>query len=876
MKKVLSVLLAACLCLSLAPVTALAADGDHTHCVCARAEADHAGESGSRHAADTVWTRWTQTDSLPTAEGHYYLLDNVTLTAPWEPQAMIALCLNGHTVTGADGQDVITVAPGGAVEITDCVGGGQITHAPGTAGRGVTIRTRVLNTTDGGSFALYGGSITGNSAEDGGGVYVEEADLLAETNPTSNPIFTLYGGSVAGNTARNDGGGVYAKGLVHLAGGSVTGNAAGRLGGGIYQYPHSLQTLSVSGAVNVTGNTVDSKTGNLCLDGQSIVNADRLNDDARIGVHTPKAPDGYQVVPSVTYSGGAGKVSCFFSDDSDAGVVKYLEHTSPARLVLWDDNKHFVGNGSEEYHTLHQAVAAAHDGDTLTILDGYLPSGEAEGALPVYQESSCRVVAMDQETSDASLVTIDKDLTLDCGGKLLDYVELKVESGKTLTLKGTSGGLLEAMGLTAGHVVVESGKHGGIELAADSDGGASGNGSLTVKGGSVESVALYSGTLELTGGELGALAVMPMGGEAVIGAYRNVVITGMEVEEGQPPLAIQIMDADQAAAKAIADALEAKVAAGGGMLMSGNAPARREVQEIKDGDTVMAYVVTYAGPLTIHTHAWADGWETDNAHHWHSCSAPGCGVTEDSGKDGYAEHTKTWVNTDPAQHWETCAECGWTGEKTAHAFGEWAITREATAILKGSKERVCSVCGFKETQEIPATGSGSGSGSGGSVGGYVEPIVISRFGKDKSELPFTDVKTSDDWYESVKYVYEKKWMEGTSATTFEPQGELTRAMFAAVLYRAAGSPETMGDLAFTDTETDTWYSKAILWAAQTGVLRGYGDGRFGPEDTVSVEMLNMVLARQKGEDPQWTGDSTLAHSATRAEIAQAMAKDTRK
>lgn len=126
----------------------------------------------------------------------------------------------------------------------------------------------------------------------------------------------------------------------------------------------------------------------------------------------------------------------------------------------------------------------------------------------------------------------------------------------------------------------------------------------------------------------------------------------------------------------------------------------------------------------------------------------------------------------------------------------------------------------------------------------------------------------------MKAVYEKGWMQGTSGTTFEPEGELTRAMLAVILYRAAGSPKVEGEPNFADTLADAWYSDAVVWAARTQVLRGYGNGSFRPEDPVSKEMMNMVTARQAGEDPAWTGDPALAAPATRAEAAAALEQST--
>ena len=143
-------------------------------------------------------------------------------------------------------------------------------------------------------------------------------------------------------------------------------------------------------------------------------------------------------------------------------------------------------------------------------------------------------------------------------------------------------------------------------------------------------------------------------------------------------------------------------------------------------------------------------------------------------------------------------------------------------------------------------------------------------GEETVTLPFVDVASTDPFFDAVRYVYENKLMVGTSETTFVPNGTLTRGMLAVILYRQAGSPEVEGAPQFEDTLADTWYSDAIVWAAQTQVLRGYGNGQFGPSDPVSKEMMNMVTARQAGEDPEWTGDLVLAVPATRAEIAQVL------
>lgn len=75
---------------------------------------------------------------------------------------------------------------------------------------------------------------------------------------------------------------------------------------------------------------------------------------------------------------------------------------------------------------------------------------------------------------------------------------------------------------------------------------------------------------------------------------------------------------------------------------------------------------------------------------------------------------------------------------------------------------------------------------------------------------------------------------------------MTRAMLATTLYRAAGSPAVTGTDAFPDTQDGAWYSDAVLWAAQTGIIRGYDDGQFGTGDPVSREQIAVILWRYDG------------------------------
>ena len=135
---------------------------------------------------------------------------------------------------------------------------------------------------------------------------------------------------------------------------------------------------------------------------------------------------------------------------------------------------------------------------------------------------------------------------------------------------------------------------------------------------------------------------------------------------------------------------------------------------------------------------------------------------------------------------------------------------------------------------------------------------------------FTDVPADAGYAQAVDWCVEHGLMNGVDDTHFDPDGSMTRAMLAAVLYRQAGEPAVTGSPEFSDAQPNVWYSDAVVWASGKGLLRGYGNGLFGVNDPVSREMLNAVIARQNGENPAWTGAEELAVDAKRSEAAVAL------
>ena len=112
--------------------------------------------------------------------------------------------------------------------------------------------------------------------------------------------------------------------------------------------------------------------------------------------------------------------------------------------------------------------------------------------------------------------------------------------------------------------------------------------------------------------------------------------------------------------------------------------------------------------------------------------------------------------------------------------------------------------------------------------------------------PFIDIPASEWFYESVLYVYGKGLMTGTSTDPmlFSPAAPLTRGMVVAVLHRMEGSPVygQSTNRPFDDVPMGQWYTDAVSWAAASGIVSGYGDGRFGPDDNITREQMAAILS----------------------------------
>ena len=117
---------------------------------------------------------------------------------------------------------------------------------------------------------------------------------------------------------------------------------------------------------------------------------------------------------------------------------------------------------------------------------------------------------------------------------------------------------------------------------------------------------------------------------------------------------------------------------------------------------------------------------------------------------------------------------------------------------------------------------------------------------ENRENPFSDVSKNDWFYESVGLMNTLGLMNGTSSNVFAPGDNLSRAMLVTILWRLEGSHSISGqgtEVVFTDVADGLWYTDAVIWASSNGIVNGYENGRFGPNDDITREQIATILMR---------------------------------
>ena len=277
-----------------------------------------------------------------------------------------------------------------------------------------------------------------------------------------------------------------------------------------------------------------------------------------------------------------------------------------------------------------------------------------------------------------------------------------------------------------------------------------------------------------------------------------------------------------------------------------------------------------------HQHTYGNSWYSDDTSHWHQCTAEKCPALSDSTKD-QAPHTFVWkvdtaaTTTQTGLKHEECTVCRFkrnentvipvligtgvttypitvmSGKNGGVTASHKSAAKGTTITLtvdpdKGYLLDTLTVLDGND-KELKLTDKGDGKFTFTMPDSKVTVEATFKASAPTGKNPFIDVPAGSYYEDAVIWAVDKGITGGTSATTFDPSGNCTRAQIVTFLWRAGGSPAVSGNSAFTDVASDAYYAAAVAWAEKNGVTGGIGGGLFGSGDTCTRAQIVTFLYR---------------------------------
>lgn len=230
---------------------------------------------------------------------------------------------------------------------------------------------------------------------------------------------------------------------------------------------------------------------------------------------------------------------------------------------------------------------------------------------------------------------------------------------------------------------------------------------------------------------------------------------------------------------------------------------------------------------------------TEAGYDLYTCS--GCGATEKRNSKPALGHkwdsgtvTAEPTEKDPGTMTYTCTVCGQTKTEVipatgphTHVWGEGTVTVAPTETTPGVRTYTCTVCGQTRTEIIPATGS-----------------AVCPGGAACPSFRFRDVPAPSNWaHEGIDYCVRHGLMSGFDATTFSPDTVSTRAQIVMILYNLSGDTTDYSKyyVPFTDVMPGTWYYNAVAWGYDKDIVSGMSATTFAPDGLITREQMAVLL-----------------------------------
>ena len=856
-RKLLSVLLTLCLAFSLLPTAALAdGEGTQTNDVAQIGETKYATLQEAVNAANDNTVK---------------LLENVTEDINIPTGINVTLDLNGHKITNVSGH-TITVEKGGKLNISDSVGTGVVDNTSHGKGAIVNSGEVTLNggtfkrSAENGTYSPYGNG--GNSwytianygtMEINTGVTVENAGGYSSMirnggEATADCNLTIRGGNFTGgiNTVKND-----LFGVLTINGGNFSNTAQyvimnwnkAEITAGTFQTLDTASAVLFTSAFGSNANYV----GELTISGGEFKHASDTQE--MIVDHYDESNKGNAVVTGGKFDADISKYIPTDYVQSADGTVEKLGETNAVAKV-----------GGTYYKTLADAVAAAQDGDTITLLkDAELTSTlnlaknitiDGQGKYTIKAANSftvgsdnktycvlyvsgevtlkdvtvngnekCRVIFCDKGklTIDGATITNGKAPNFIGGVYMTSSASFEMKSGSITGNKNAKGyqndeylqyssDLWIGANANGALTAINGGTIGNVFVNANAW-SASNPGSFTMNGGTVTNLyvehdANYGATFKYNDGTIEHLYLSKENGNGQsieVTPVKGVIYNGGVKEQDLVTLTMKYNDG------ATADSTY-NVASGTTITLPTPRRSGYTFNGWYDGSKFYAAGASYTVSATV----------TLNASWSYISSGSSYDPTYSVSTPSKTEHGTVTVSPKSASKGDTV---------TVTVKPDSGYVLETLTVTD------------KNGNELTLKDKGDGKYTFTMPAGKVE--VKATFMEDNSMLNFFyDVPNGAYFYEAVKWAVKNGITNGVGNDLFAPEQPCTRAQIVTFLWRAAGSPEPKGAASgMTDVVSGSYYEKAVAWAIENGITTGTTTSTFSPDATCTRAQAVTFLAR---------------------------------
>ena len=856
-RKLLSVLLTLCLAFSLLPTAALAdGEGTQTNDVAQIGETKYATLQEAVNAANDNTVK---------------LLENVTEDINIPTGINVTLDLNGHKITNVSGH-TITVEKGGKLNISDSVGTGVVDNT--SHGKGAIVNSGEV-TLNGGTFkrsaekGAYSPNGNGGNSwytianygtmEINTGVTVENAGGYSSMirnggDVTADCNLTIRGGNFTGgiNTVKND-----LFGVLTINGGNFSNTAQyvimnwnkAEITAGTFRTLDTASAVLFTSAYGGDANTI----GKLSISGGEFKHASDTQE--MIVDHYDETNKGNAVVTGGKFDADISKYIPTDYVQSADGTVEKLGETNAVAKV-----------GGTYYKTLADAVAAAQDGDTITLLkDAELTSTlnlaknitiDGQGKYTIKAANSftvgsdnktycvlyvsgevtlkdvtvngnekCRVIFCDKGklTIDGATITNGKAPNFIGGVYMTSSASFEMKSGSITGNKNAKGyqndeylqyssDLWIGANANGALTAINGGTIGNVFVNANAW-SASNPGSFTMNGGTVTNLyvehdANYGATFKYNDGTIEHLYLSKENGNGQsieVTPVKGVIYNGGVKEQDLVTLTMKYNDG------ATADSTY-NVASGTTITLPTPRRSGYTFNGWYDGSKFYAAGASYTVSATV----------TLNASWSYISSGSSYDPTYSVSTPSKTEHGTVTVSPKSASKGDTV---------TVTVKPDSGYVLETLTVTD------------KNGNELTLKDKGNGKYTFTMPAGKVE--VKATFMEDNSMLNFFyDVPNNAYFYEAVKWAVKNGITDGVGNNLFAPEQPCTRAQIVTFLWRAAGSPEPKGAASgMTDVVSGSYYEKAVAWAIENGITTGTTTSTFSPDATCTRAQAVTFLAR---------------------------------